>query len=65
MKHFNGILFQKSGPANKQHINQPTPAGKRPLGRTRLRWEDNIRMDLQEIDINMRNWVDFAQDRNS
>ena len=29
----------------------------------RLRWEDNIRMDLKEIDINTRNWVDLAQDR--
>ena len=27
------------------------------------RWEDNIRMDLKEIGINMRNWVDLAQDR--
>ena len=34
-----------------------TPTGKRPLGRPRRRWEDNIRMDLKEIGINMRNWV--------
>ena len=40
------------------------PAGKRPFGRPRRRWEDNIRMDLEEIGINMRNWVDSAQDRN-
>ena len=40
-----------------------TPVGKRPLGRPRRRWEDNIRMDLKEIGINMRNWVDSAQDR--
>ena len=40
-----------------------TPAGKIPLGRPRLRWEDNIRMELKEIGINMRNWVDSAQDR--
>ena len=39
-----------------------TPAGKRPLGKSRCRWEDNIRMDLKEIYINMRNWVDLAQD---
>ena len=31
------------------------PTGKRPLGRPRDRWEDNIRMDLKEIGINMRN----------
>ena len=38
--------------------------GKRPLGRPRRRWEDNIRMDLQEIGVNAENWVDSAQDRN-
>ena len=39
------------------------PTGKRALGRPRLRWEDNIRMDLEEIGINAGNWVDSAQDR--
>ena len=39
------------------------PTGKRPLGRPRRRWEDNIRMDLQEIGIKAGNWVDSAQDR--
>ena len=38
------------------------PTGKRPLGRLRRRWEDNIRMDLKEIGINTRNWVDLAQE---
>ena len=37
------------------------PTGKRP---SRSRWEDNIRMDLEEIGINAGNWVDSAQDRN-
>ena len=41
------------------------PTGKRPLGRPRSRWEDNIRMDLEEIGINAGNWVDSAQDRNN
>ena len=40
-----------------------TPTGKRPLGRPRRRWEGNIRMDLKEIGIDTRNWVDSAQDR--
>ena len=31
------------------------PTGKRPLGRPRRRWEDNIRMDIKNIDINSRN----------
>ena len=39
------------------------PLGKRPLGRLRRRWKDNIRMDLEEIGINADNWVDSAQDR--
>ena len=37
--------------------------GKRTLGRPRHRWEDNIKMDLKEIGINTRNWVDLAQNR--
>ena len=40
------------------------PTEKRPLGRPRRRWEDNIRMDLEYIGIDARNWVDSAQDRN-
>ena len=39
------------------------PTGRRPLGRPRRRWEDNIRMDIKEIGISTRNWVDSAQDR--
>ena len=41
------------------------PTGERPLGRPRRRWEDNIRMDLEQIGrpINAGNWVDSAQDR--
>ena len=40
-----------------------TPAGKSPLGWPRRRWKDNIRMNLKEMGINTRNWVDSAQDR--
>ena len=39
------------------------PTGKRPLGRLRGRWEDSIRMDLEEIGINAGNCVDSAHDR--
>ena len=39
------------------------PSEKRPLGRARRRWEDNIRMDLEETSINAGNWVESAQDR--
>ena len=36
------------------------PTGKRPLERPRHRWEDNIRMDLEEIGINVGNWFNSA-----
>jgi hypothetical protein len=37
--------------------------GKRPLGRTRRRWEDNTKMDLREIGIDGANWIQLSQDR--
>ena len=37
--------------------------GKRPLGRPRRRWEDNIRMDLQEEGRGCEDWMELAQDR--
>ena len=39
------------------------PEGKRPLGRPRRRWEDNIKMDLQEVVCGCMDWIDLAQDR--
>jgi hypothetical protein len=39
------------------------PEGKRPLGRPRLRWEDNIRIDLQEVGCGGMDWIGLAQDR--
>ena len=39
------------------------PEGKRPLGRRRRRWVDNIRMDLQEVGCVYRDWIGLAQDR--
>jgi len=39
------------------------PEGKRPLGRSRLRWEDNIKMDLQEVGCGGKDWIELAQDR--
>jgi hypothetical protein len=38
------------------------PEGKRPVGRPRHRWEDNIKMDLREITIDGANWIYLAQD---
>ena len=41
------------------------PEGKRPLGRPRRRWEDNIKMDLQEVGRDCGDWMELAQDRDS
>jgi hypothetical protein len=38
------------------------PKGKRPLGRPGRRWEDNIKMELREIGIDVANWIQLAQD---
>jgi hypothetical protein len=39
------------------------PEGKRPLGRSRHRWEDNIKLDLREIGMDEANWIRLAQGR--
>ena len=39
------------------------PEGRRPLGRLRRRWEDNIRMDLGEVGCGCVDWMELAQDR--
>jgi hypothetical protein len=39
------------------------PEGKRPLGRPRRRWIDNIKMDLFEIGVSVVDWIGLAQDR--
>ena len=39
------------------------PEGKRPLGRATHKWEDNIKMDLQEVECGGMDWIELAQDR--
>ena len=39
------------------------PEGKRPLGRLRRRWEDNIKMDLEEVGYGVVDWIELVQDR--
>jgi hypothetical protein len=39
------------------------PEGKRPLGRPRHRWEDNIKMDLQEVGCEGMDWIEVAHNR--
>jgi hypothetical protein len=44
-------------------ISVGRPKGKRPLGRPKRRWADNIKMDFREIGIDGANWIPLAQDR--
>ena len=39
------------------------PEGKKPLGRPRRRWEDNIKTDLREVGCDPGEWIDLAEDR--
>jgi hypothetical protein len=48
---------------NAYRILVGKPDGKRPLGKPRRRWEDNIRMDLREIGWGGMDWINLAQDR--
>ena len=41
------------------------PEGRRPLGRPRRRWEDNVKMGLQEMGWGGMGWIDLAEDRDS
>jgi hypothetical protein len=48
---------------NAYRILVGKPEGKRPPGRPRRRWVDNIKMDLREIGCDGMDWIDLAQDR--
>jgi hypothetical protein len=48
---------------NAYKILAEKPEGKRPLGRPRRRWEDNIKVDLREIGIEGVDWIELAHDR--
>jgi hypothetical protein len=48
---------------NAYRILVGKPEGKRPLGRPRCRWVDNIKTDLREIGWDSVDWIDLAQDR--
>jgi hypothetical protein len=49
--------------SNAYRILAGKPEGKRPLGRPRRRWVDNIKMDLRKRGLNGMGWIDLAQDR--
>jgi hypothetical protein len=54
---------KNGGEENAYRIFVGKPAGKRPLGRTRCRWMDNVKMNLREIGWGGMGWTDLAQDR--
>ena len=53
--------MEEGGGVHKVLVGKPE--GKRPLGRRRRRWEDNIKMDLQEEGRGCGDWMELAQDR--
>jgi hypothetical protein len=58
-----GHVAQIGEKRNAYKILVGKPEGKRPLGRPRRRWVDNIKMDLREIRWDGMDWIDLAQDR--
>jgi hypothetical protein len=58
-----GHVAHKEGRRCAYRVLLWTPEGKRPLGRSRHRWEDNIKMDLHEVGWGGMDWTDLAQDR--
>ncbi|KAJ4436550.1 hypothetical protein ANN_16582 [Periplaneta americana] len=58
-----GHLARMGESRNAYRVLVGRPEGKRPLGRPRRRWEDNIKMDLREVGYDDRDWINLAQDR--
>jgi hypothetical protein len=47
----------------KHRVSLGRPEGKRPLGRPKRRWEDNVKIDLQKVGKGGMGWIDLTQDR--
>jgi hypothetical protein len=58
-----GYVARMGATRNAYRILVGKPEGKRPLGRPRRRWVNNIKMDLREIGWDGMDWIDPAQDR--
>jgi hypothetical protein len=58
-----GHVAQMWGRRNVYRLFVGKPEGRRPLGRPRCRWIDNIEMDLLEIGLSVVDWIGLAQDR--
>jgi hypothetical protein len=60
-----GGNVERMGRRNVYKILVLKPEGKTPFGTSRRRWEDNIKMDLQEVRCEGMDWIELAQDRES
>jgi hypothetical protein len=58
-----GHVAQMGEKRNVYRLLVGKPEGKRPLGKSRRRWIDNIKMDLLEMGLNVVDWISLAQDR--
>ena len=58
-----GHMARMGGRRGVHKVLVGKPEGKRPLGRPRRRWEDNIKMDLEEVGSGCGDWMGLAQDR--
>jgi hypothetical protein len=58
-----GYVARREEKRNAYRMLVGKPEGKRPLGRPRHRWVDNIKIDLREMDRVGEHWIDLAQDR--
>jgi hypothetical protein len=58
-----GHVARMGKKSNAYRIMVGKPEGKRPIGRSRRRWVDNIKMDLREIGWDAIDWIELAQDR--
>jgi hypothetical protein len=58
-----GACGTNGGEEERNRLLIRKPERKRPLGRPRLRWIGNIKIDLLEIGLNVVDWIDLAQDR--
>jgi hypothetical protein len=58
-----GHLARTGGGGGVYRVLVGRSEGKRPLGRPRCRWEDNIKLDLREIGIDVEKWIHLARDR--
>jgi hypothetical protein len=63
MMRWEGHVARMREKRNVSRLLVGKPEGKRPLGRPRRRWIDNIKMDLLEIGLNVVDWIGLAQDR--